>query len=172
MKYLSSLSIILILIFFGCNKMGQDENTNSNNIDSVITIDEQFFVPEPDPEFDTDSVDPSLPDNSYNSLDWVATYKGVLFCEDCDGIETILTLNRDQTYFLSKRYLGNEGLNNEITGKFKWNLYGGKIKLDDDKLKPMKFLVGEDSIFLLDETGNRVTGKDAGKFILNKVVKE
>lgn len=164
--------VIFILIFAGCKTMEHNGNTVSDDIDSVITINEEFFVPEPDPEFDVEGVDPNLPDNSYNSLSWDATYKGILFCEDCDGIETVLILNRDLTYSLSKKYLGNEGLNNEFTGKFKWNRYGSKIKLDDDKLKPMKFLIGEDSIFLLDENGNRITGEKASLFILNKIQKD
>lgn len=172
MKFSKLCIVIFILILTGCKTMEQSENQNSNDKDSVITIYEPFFVPEPDPEFDVDSVDPNLPDNSYTSLSWNATYKGILFCEDCEGIETTLILNRDLTYFLSKKYLGNEGLNNEITGKFKWNRYGSKIKLDDDKLKPMKFLVGEDSIFLLDENGNRITGEKATLFMLNKVWEE
>lgn len=172
MKFPVTITFILILIFSGCKTIEQNENQNSNDKDSVITINEEFFVPEPDPEFDVDSVDPNLPDNSYTSLSWDATYKGILFCEDCDGIETTLILNRDLTYSLSKKYLGNEGLNNVITGKFKWNRYGNKIKLDDDKLKPMKFLVGEDSIFLLDENGNRITGENASLYILNKIWEE
>ncbi len=37
---------------------------------------------------------------SQNSLDWAGVYEGVLPCADCPGIQTRLTLSRDETYEL------------------------------------------------------------------------
>ena len=33
--------------------------------------------------------------NSMNSLDWEGIYTGLLPCADCEGIQTVIKLNRD-----------------------------------------------------------------------------
>lgn len=40
-------------------------------------------------------------DNSRNSLDWEGTYKGILPCADCEGIETMVILKDNDRYTLS-----------------------------------------------------------------------
>ena len=41
-----------------------------------------------------------------NSLDVVGTYKGVLPCADCEGMETMIELKSDSTYSRVITYLG------------------------------------------------------------------
>lgn len=40
-----------------------------------------------------------------------ASFEGVLPCGNCEGIETRITLRPDNTYFMSKTYLGKDGPN-------------------------------------------------------------
>src|SRR5690606_18798136 len=47
-------------------------------------------------------------DNSRNSLDWAGTYRGVLPCADCEGIETVITLAEDGSFREHTRYLGRQ----------------------------------------------------------------
>ena len=35
--------------------------------------------------------------NSQNSLDWAGVYQGILPCADCEGFDTVITLNWDET---------------------------------------------------------------------------
>src|SRR6187431_1282003 len=66
--------------------------------------------------------------NSMNSVDWVGTYRGVLPCASCEGIETELTLNKNKTYDLITRRIGKGDLGvKAISGSFSWDKAGNKI---------------------------------------------
>ena len=41
--------------------------------------------------------------------DFCGTYEGILPAADCEGIKTVLTLNKDKTYILKSEYLGAKG---------------------------------------------------------------
>ena len=71
----------------------------------------------------------TLGDNSQNALDWAGTYKGILPCADCEGIETKIILNENATYQKTEKYLGeNENIFQE-EGNFEWNAEGSAITL-------------------------------------------
>ena len=110
-------------------------------------------------------------DNSMTSVDWDGTYFGVVPCADCPGIETRITLNKDNTYHISWKYQdkGDELFQN--SGKFQWDNSGGIITLENmDKDKyPNRYRVGENRLFQLDKEGNRITGDLAANYILSKV---
>lgn len=104
-----------------------------------------------------------------NALDWVGKYFGVLPCADCEGIETELTLNNDQTYTRNSRYLGRDDMTTDtIKGKFSWE--GNNIKLDG--LNPMEgspyYKIEENRIKFLDLDANEITGELAPFYILQK----
>ena len=109
-------------------------------------------------------------DNSNTSLDWQGTYSGVLPCADCEGIETKLSLNEDNTYEITWKY---EGRNNEeyvCKGTFTWNSDGSMItleNLDTDKY-PTMYKVGENHLLQLDLKGNVISGENADNYRLNK----
>ena len=63
--------------------------------------------------------------NSRNSLDWAGTYRGVLPCADCPGIETTVTLRADGTYSATSRYLERD-VARTGEGRFSWSNDGGK----------------------------------------------
>ncbi|QTY27384.1 copper resistance protein NlpE N-terminal domain-containing protein [Flavobacterium sp. CS20] len=114
-------------------------------------------------------VDKNLPiaDNSRNALDWNGTYKGILPCADCIGIETQITLNQDLSYTKSMKYLSKNDSVYLTKGQFKWNDNGSKIYLDSSKKKA--YQVGENKLFVLDQKGERISGNLEERFILNKL---
>lgn len=105
-------------------------------------------------------------DSSMNSVDWPGDYYGVLPCADCEGIETQLQLKIDKTYTLRTRYLGKEQAVQVSTGHFTWNTEGSKITLS--KQNPGMYQVGENQLFHLDQSGNRISGNLADNYILRK----
>ena len=56
--------------------------------------------------------------NAKNSLDYLGTYKGILPCADCEGIETTITLNKDETYTSTVKYLGKSSEEIKEIGDF------------------------------------------------------
>jgi copper homeostasis protein (lipoprotein) len=118
-----------------------------------------------------DTTAPSLPtgDNSMTSLDWNGTYKGVVPCADCEGIETVLTLNLDKTYMLTTKYLGkNDAKLNTSSGSFTWSADGSTITLGGIKNAPSQYKVGENRLFQLDMKGEMIKSQLAPKYILDK----
>jgi len=59
-------------------------------------------------------------------------YIGLLPCEDCDDLETIIKLKKDQTYIINQRFLGKEDhIQFETEGPFNWLEDGTIIHLLD-----------------------------------------
>jgi uncharacterized lipoprotein NlpE involved in copper resistance len=107
-------------------------------------------------------------DNSMTSVDWNGTYFGTLPCADCEGIETTLTLNKDNTYKLVRNYQGKADARPAVsTGTFSWNKEGSKVTLSNEK--PSDYQVGENQVFALDMEGKRITGDLASKYTLAKL---
>jgi len=106
---------------------------------------------------------------SANSLDWQGRYSGVLPCADCPGIVTLLTLDLDQSYRLSKYYLGKDDKLFERRGVFIWEEKGSVIHLQNSPDGPDRYQVGENILFQLDKQGKRISGDLAEDYILHKV---
>jgi copper homeostasis protein (lipoprotein) len=106
----------------------------------------------------------STPDNSFNSLNWNGTYTGTLPCEDCDGKQTTITLNKDLSYTVEQKHITKSAKLFPQQGTFEWNKEGNKITLKGIENAPAKYLVGESGLIPLDANGNRVNDN----IILNK----
>lgn len=105
--------------------------------------------------------------SSQSALDWKGTYHGILPCADCEGIETVISLNEDKTFHFSQKYLGNESKSINTSGTFTWTRDGNSIILG--KGDANQFLqVGENQLFWLDKNGNRITGDLAEQYRLQK----
>ena len=103
-------------------------------------------------------------DTSQNALDWPGVYEGVIPCASCEGIQTTLTLQADNSFELKSIYLGKDETIFKVAGKFDWDTNGSKITLSDGS----KYLVGENQLFMLDTDGNRINGELAENYILKK----
>ena len=103
------------------------------------------------------------------SADWQGSYSGILPCADCEGIETTLQLNTDNTYTLTSSYLGkDESLTNKKEGSYtkKGNIItlSGIAKNEGSN----KFKVESNQIKYLDLSGKEITGNLASNYILSK----
>lgn len=150
-----------IILFMGVCALMLSMNackSNSNNVESEINKSESI----------------ARVDNSQNSLDWPGSYQGILPCADCIGIETVITLNSDDTYKVITSYSGKgEGEVFEEIGTFTWTADGGAVLLknvEGEKFRTLK--VGENKLLWLDDNGKVITGDLADKYILNKVDSE
>ncbi|ENU24438.1 hypothetical protein F993_00679 [Acinetobacter proteolyticus] len=104
-----------------------------------------------------------------NSLDWNGTYKGVLPCADCEGIETELELNLDKTYELKETYLGKgDGKAFESKGSFTFDSKNTSIIELDKTGDGRKYFVAEGYLKALDTEGKEITGELADKYELKK----
>ncbi|MGL4601915.1 MAG: copper resistance protein NlpE N-terminal domain-containing protein [Plesiomonas sp.] len=103
-----------------------------------------------------------------NALDWNGTYQGVVPCASCEGIKTTLVLNSDDTYKLKTEYLGGKGNSTfESEGKFTWNKAGNTVMLAKQD-ENTQYFVGENVLFMLDRSGQRITGPLAKNYQLMK----
>lgn len=103
------------------------------------------------------------------SSELAGMYKGVLPCADCEGIETVLVLNADNTFLLKTTYLGKpETAATEKTGTMRWNPEKSFIVLGGLENVPTMYVVGENKLTQLDMEGNPITGNLADKYILTK----
>ncbi|WP_310377706.1 copper resistance protein NlpE [Flavobacterium sp.] len=152
MKRLTT-TVFLLFVLISCKKeMPPNEATSEVIKDTLITKIKDTIV--------------TTKDNSNTALDWAGVYKGVTPCADCEGIETEITLNKDLTYKKTTKYLGKS--NSQIytvEGSFEWNSNGIHIALSGIKDAPNQYLVGENKLFQLDRSGNKITGYLASKYI-------
>ncbi len=144
---------IAAIMLAGCKNGGKDQTAPSedvNTMDSAST------------EMDGH--------NSRNSLDWAGVYKGITPCDDCKGVETKLTLNKDNTYELSQIHLTEE--NGEYdqfsqSGSFTWKDNGSEIEIKTDE-KTIQFRVEENQVRMLDLEGDVVDDELAEFYVLKK----
>lgn len=106
--------------------------------------------------------------NAKNSLDILGTYKGVLPCADCEGIETEITLSKDETYTKKTKYLGKDEKVFEELGDYTWKADGNTLSLEGIDSDPVQYFVSENSLTQLDTEGNKITGDLSEKYILKK----
>ncbi len=116
-------------------------------------------------------VSTAAPDPAHSSrtaLDWAGRYHGVLPCADCEGIDTLLTLNADGSYTETTRYLGKEDKGRTSSGSFRWDDKGGTISLSGEE--PARYRVGENRLMRLAMDGSPITGALADHYVLGKIM--
>lgn len=133
MKKVFLIAAIAGLFFTACN---------STKEESVVNADEQTDEP---------VIDMS---KAKNSIDYLGTYKGVIPCADCEGIETVITLNPDESYDIKETYLGKSDNVFEDVGSFDWMDDGNRLKLEDTDSNVRFFTVAEGKLIMLDLVGN------------------
>lgn len=106
--------------------------------------------------------------NAKNSLDYVGTYKGILPCADCEGIETTITLNLDETYTSTIKYLGKSNEEIKEIGDYTWMEDGNRISAEGIDTPPVYYFVAEGKLIQLDTEGNEILGNLAKNYELMK----
>jgi heat shock protein HslJ len=110
-------------------------------------------------------------DNSQNSLDWNGVYSNIIPCADCEGIQTVVVLNKDMTYERISRYIGKDMKFFMEEGSFSWDKDGRTITLEgiNKKETPYKYLVGENKLVQYDMEGKPMDEATQKKYTLQKV---
>ena len=106
--------------------------------------------------------------NAKNSLDITGTYRGILPCADCEGVETEISLLPDETYLKKTKYLGKDHKVYEEIGDYTWKDDGNTLILEGIDSEPIEYMVRENSLMQMDMQGNRITGDLSEKYILKK----
>lgn len=104
------------------------------------------------------------PPSSRNTVTWPGEYLGMIPCADSDGIETIITLNKNETYTIKTRFRGKSTDFDVKTGRIQWDKKGNIVYLEGGA--PGGYRVGEHKITQLDIQGNPIMGNLAAKYIL------
>ncbi|MFD2697272.1 copper resistance protein NlpE [Mesonia sediminis] len=154
MKSNSLLLFILIALLFSC----KTDQKNSRVEDARI---EGVEPEEQEPEVTIDE------HTSRISLDWAATYEGVLPCADCGGIETAIVLNEDMTYQKQEIYLDENEEPFISSGKFVWNESGNEIELKEED-GPTYYRVLENKLIQLNQAREEIEGDLAASYYLMK----
>ncbi|MEK8180135.1 copper resistance protein NlpE N-terminal domain-containing protein [Flavobacterium buctense] len=145
------LPFTLFLIFFiSCQKQTDSKAVTQDSIAKV------------------DSLNNIAAHNAKNSLDYIGTYKGILPCADCEGLETVICINENNTYNIKTQYQGKGDKVFEQKGTFSWNKEGNAIVLEDVKNGPNQYFVGENTLTQLDMSGKKITGDLAATYVLAK----
>jgi len=151
MKAKILLFMLMLCFFISCQKHTTDSNVSTK--DSIAKV---------------DSLNNVAAHNAKNSLDYIGTYKGILPCADCEGLETVICINEYNTYNIKTQYQGKGEKVFEQKGTFSWNTAGNTIVLDDVKNGPNQYFVGENTLTQLTLSGEKITGNLASEYILAK----
>ncbi len=143
-KLLLSASLIAILFASACNSNTKKETTTQDTTATVI-----------DKEH-----------TSRNTLDWNGTYKGILPCADCPGIETTVVLNSDDTFSYRTKYQ-DRNLQTADKGKIMWHDNDNVVHLKGTEID-LKYKVGENQLIQLDTEGKEITTALSKYYILEK----
>lgn len=157
---MNKLFIALILAGLavtGCEQKSTPEASQEGQAETAVVTETQGQA---------EAVDPAH--TARNALDWSGTYKGILPCADCEGIDTELQINDDGTFVLTEEYLGKEAGTLTYEGKFNWNAAGNTIAVPNDSDAVEQYFVAENQLFRLDSEGQRITGDLAEKYVLKK----
>ncbi len=112
-------------------------------------------------------------DLSKNPDAWSGTYRGVLLCQGCEGIQTELTLNKNKTFDLITRKIGKGDLGvKALSGSFSWNKEGNTVLLSgiNKEVQPWQYRYSENTLTQLDLTGNSYQNDNGEKYSLKKGV--
>jgi uncharacterized lipoprotein NlpE involved in copper resistance len=150
MKARLLLFILLLSFFISCQKQTDSKAVTQDSIAKV------------------DSLQNVEAHNAKNSLDYIGTYKGILPCADCEGLETVICINENNTYNIKTKYQGKGDKTFEQKGTFSWNKAGNTIVLDNEERGPNQYFVGENTLTQLDLSGKKITGDLASTYVLAK----
>lgn len=94
-------------------------------------------------------------------MSWVGVYKGLLPCDNCDGMDVTLNLKADENYHLEIDYLGTDST---LVRDFiiTWNIRGDIVMLIDEDSMEIKdrFQLAEDAVYFLVHNRERLSVAD------------
>ncbi|SHJ77173.1 NlpE N-terminal domain-containing protein [Tangfeifania diversioriginum] len=136
------------LVFVGCRNSTKETEISKDGTETLAAL----------PDMHTSQI----------AIDYHGTYKGVVPCADCEGMETVITLKENEEYEIAVKYLGKSDAVYKESGNFSWGDDGRIITLEGLENRASQYQVGENKLFQLDLEGNRITGDLAENYILEK----
>lgn len=98
------------------------------------------------------------------SANIIGEYSGALPCVDCQGINTLLELHRDNSYVLTYIFEGKSS--DTFVKQGFWKVNKNRLTLHG---VDYKYKIDGDKLFQLDLSGNEITGDLARLYQLSKV---
>lgn len=98
-----------------------------------------------------------------NTIDWAGTYFGILPCASCSGVNTLITLNKDDTFEKTTELLDSNEEEKIVKGRVLWTEDNSIITVE------CNYLVSENQLILLDSENKPVIGKSAKQYLLEKI---
>ncbi len=106
--------------------------------------------------------------NAKGTIDFEGIYKGILPCDDCEGLDVTVSLNENATYSIQSKYLGKGDKIFEQHGTFSWNKLGSVVTFDNVENAPNQYAVVKNKLIQLDIDGKLITGSLSKQYILAK----
>lgn len=108
------------------------------------------------------------------NMAWTGEYEGTLPCADCEGIETLVVLNDDNTYVITEHYLkGDDSMQSEETGVFEFDESDNTFTLmpskENDQGRNRLYLLEENQLVALKQDGSKVEGDIGSYYVLTKL---
>lgn len=136
--------LIISLIIISCNSSSKNEDELSKN-KMEMHLGEPIHVE-------------SLP----------GTYRAILPCEDCDGIETEISLGSDEMYHSKSKHLGKSEEIFEEIGEYYLEDEGTVLILEGIDSEPVSYIVEGENLIQLDKNNQRIKGKHEKSYIFKK----
>jgi len=160
MKKMILAAAFIAVGFASCDKKAAGDAGTNDSLNKPATT-EQTEAPKP-----TEEAKPVVDmHNAQNSLDWAGLYVGTLPCANCEGIQTELALNDDNTFVIKQTYLGKKQTI-EDKGTIMW--HDGTIAHLKGKTVDMKLKVEENQVVFLDQDGKVIDGPLKDKYVFKK----
>jgi hypothetical protein len=99
-------------------------------------------------------------------------YYGFIPCDNCPGLKSTLSLNKNDNYLLVTQQAKESSRENYEKGKYTWDDEKKLVVLTprkgskDSEIK--QYQIEKNALILLDNKGHRFAGKDADRYILNR----
>ena len=112
--------------------------------------------------------DTATVEDTIKSYNFYGTYEGTLPAADCEGIKTVLSLNEDTTYDLTKEYIGKGSRQFETCGVY--NVIPNNVieLVEPSSDNRTYYKVIENALVLSDSIGTTPEGELADLYVLKK----
>lgn len=113
--------------------------------------------------------DPHLDTNQVNKASFLGTYKGILPCADCSGIETMITLRGDSSYVIVSKFLDSELSPMPFEDGGTFTIGNDRLILTDKGGETWNYAVEKGSLLQIDKQGNPLVNTNVDSYRLNKI---
>lgn len=167
-KTVLTLTATAVALFLaGCND--QKEETVAVSEDSAAQLETSGL----EGSQDLQTIETAQPTTDNATLaqenTWQGVYHGILPCADCEGQETQLMLNGDESFEMTVTYLGKNEEPSTTTGKLQWNEQNTKVMLMDSQGQQVgHYAVSQGTLTQLDNNGEPIKGDLAAQYTLKK----